>query len=177
MKTTQKQLEDMILAIGGEEALPVYKALHGKENVNEFLLAAKLKMTINQLRNTLYKFDAYNLVSSTRKKDRKKGWYIYFWTFNEGRADEVVLRLKREKLELLRKQLEREESHQFYLCPSKDIRTTLENAMEMEFICPECGQLLALEDNGRNLNRIKKDIWTLEKEIGDTSAEAEEVAA
>jgi len=155
----------MVVTIASEEALLVYKALKGKQNVNEFSLVDKLKMTIHQLRNTLYKFDAYNLVTSTRKKDRKKGWYIYFWTFNEAQASRVVVILKKEKLDILKKQFDRESSHQFYLCPNKCTRMTLENAMESQFVCPECGQLLAPEDNGKSLTRIKKEITQLEEDV------------
>ena len=89
MKIQQKDMEDMIVEISGKEALPVYKLLKGKDNVNEFIIANKLKISINQIRNILYKFEQYNLVSSSRKKDRKKGWYIYFFTFNQKQAEEV----------------------------------------------------------------------------------------
>ena len=78
MKITQSNIESTIQEIAGKEGIAVYKLLKNKENVNEFSIAEKLDMTINQIRNLIYKFEKYNLIGSTRKKDRKKGWYIYF---------------------------------------------------------------------------------------------------
>src|SRR3989344_2201535 len=55
--------------------------LFKKKNVNEFNIAKKLQLTINQTRNILYKLGDDGLVSFIRKKDNKKGgWYTYFWT-------------------------------------------------------------------------------------------------
>lgn len=165
MKVSQKQIEDMIVEIAGPAGLPVYKALKGKENVNEFLIAEKLKLTINQIRNILYKFDAYNLVENNRKKDRKKGWYIYFWTILPERADKAVILLKKQRLEKMQARLEREQAHQFYMCPNRDSRSPLEQAMEQGFICQECGALLGPDDNKKTINRITKEISTLQYEI------------
>src|SRR3989344_1450889 len=99
-------------------SLPIYNMLKNKENVNEFSIAEKLKLTINQIRNIIYKFEQYNLVASSRKKDRKKGWYIYFFTFNQKQAEETIVQLKKKRIEQLRKQLERESKHEFYTCPN-----------------------------------------------------------
>jgi len=158
MKIPQKTVEDMILEIAGEEGLRVYKVLKGQENVDEFIIAEKLKLTINQLRNLIYKFEKYNLVISTRKKDRKKGWYVYFFTFNSKEAENVVLQLKKEKIKILEAQLNREQAHDFYFCPNKDIRLSLENAMEHNFTCFECGSLMVPEDKEKNIKKIEKII-------------------
>ncbi len=162
---TEKAIEEMISEIAGPEAVPVYRMLKDKENLNEFVIIDKLKININQLRNTMYKFEKYNLISSTRKKDRKKGWYIYFYTFNHKQAEQVVLQLKKDKINILQKQLEREEAHEFYACPNKCIRVTLENAMEHNFMCPECGRLLNIEDKKKNTARIQELIEKINNEL------------
>ena len=153
------------MEIAGLEGLPVYKTLKGKENVNEFLIAEKLKLTINQIRNVLYKFDAYNLVASTRKKDRKKGWYIYFWTFLEERAKDVVVLLKKRRIKQFELRLEKENAHQFYLCINRCTRVSLENAMENQFMCLECGQLMIPDDNTKTINRITKEMADLQMDV------------
>ena len=58
-----KEIEKLILNISGEEGLTLYKLLKMKNNVSEFILADKLKRSINQIRNLLYKFDVYNLIT------------------------------------------------------------------------------------------------------------------
>jgi|SRR3989338_1038871 len=161
MKIPIKFVEETIEEIAGKEGISVYKLLKGKDNVNEFIIAQKLKLTINQIRNIIYKFEHYNLISSTRKKDRKKGWYIYFFTFNNRQADEVVLQLMKDKVKLLERQFEREKNHQFYICPNKCIRLTIESAMENQFMCTECGSLMSAENNEKNIQKIKKRIEEL----------------
>lgn len=165
MKVPQKPIEETIEEIGGKEGLSVYKILKDKENVNEFTISEKLKLTINQIRNIIYKFEHYNLVTSTRKKDRKKGWYIYFFTLNKKQVEEIVIQMKENKMNTLKKQLERESTHEFYICPNKCIRLTIENAMEHQFMCSECGSLLQPEDKEKNVNKIRKPIKDLEEEI------------
>src|SRR3989344_8505116 len=164
---TEKDIEDMIGEVGGSDAAGIYRLLKDKENLNEFIIAEKLKLTINQIRNIMYKFERYNLITSTRKKDRKKGWYIYFYTFNPKQAEDIVLQLKREKIKILEKQLEREEAHEFYGCVNKCIRLTIENAMEHNFTCFECGQLLNPEDKAKNLQRIRSFMDDVKKKLSD----------
>ncbi len=171
---TEKAIEEMITEIASLEAILVYKMLKDKPNLNEFIIVDKLKITINQLRNIMYKFEKHNLISSTRKKDRKKGWYIYFFTFNPRQADDVVLQLKREKIKILEKQMERETSHEFYACPNKDIRLTLENAMEHNFTCTECGQLLVPEDQKKNIARIQEFISKVKNDLAELEKPAPE---
>src|SRR3989338_2721808 len=131
MNIISKDIEHMIRKISGDLGLSFYKALKGKENINEFDIAESLKVTINQLRNIIYKFDEYSLLSTTRKKDRKKGWYIYFLTFREDEAKKVVI----------------------------------ENAMENQFLCTECGELQILEENSKNINQIKNEVNRIKKEL------------
>ncbi len=165
MNITPKQIDEMIFEIAGQDGLAVYKTLKDKENVNEFLIAEKLKLTINQIRNVLYKFDTHNLVISTRKKDRKKGWYIYFWTFLSDRAEQVYVLLKKNRLKHLENRLEREKAFEFYLCTNKCTRMTIENAMEQQYMCPECGQLMSPDDNAKTIARISQEIKELSFEI------------
>src|SRR3989344_5883741 len=171
---TEKDIEDMIGEVGGSDAAGIYRLLKDKENLNEFIIAEKLKLTINQIRNIMYKFERYNLISSTRKKDRKKGWYIYFYTFNSKQAEEVVLHLKKERIRILEKQLEREEAHEFYSCPNRCVRLTLENAMEHNFICFECGKLLNPEDKKKNVGKIKDFIDNVKKELHELERQPEQ---
>ena len=53
----------------GKPAVDLIVILLKKKNINEFIIAKKLSLTINQTRNLLYKFSDRGIVSSTRKKD------------------------------------------------------------------------------------------------------------
>ncbi len=163
MVITKAQIQEMITRIAGVEALTVLKELEGKENVNEFLIVEKLGIPIQALRNILYKFDENNLVSHTRKKDRKKGWYIYYWTFRPEEAERAVVNMHKKRLDLVKRQLDREQGHEYYMCPDKCVRMTLENAMENNFSCRECGKILEPENNQKRLSKFRREIRNLEE--------------
>ena len=100
-----------------------------------------------------------------RKKDKQKGWYIYYWTFNGKRIKELVKSLKDQRLEKLKERLEREKSSQFFACKNKCIRLDFDQSTDFEYKCPECGNLLLEEDNKTMIEKIEKEIKILEKEI------------
>jgi len=67
-----KLLHDLVEEMAGEDTGRIVDILFGKKDVNEFLIAKKMELTINQVRNILYKLSADGLVSFIRKKDGKK---------------------------------------------------------------------------------------------------------
>ena len=75
-------LKKVVENTAGIDAVKIVDLLFGKKDVNEFLIAKKLNLTINQTRNLLYRLSHLGIINSIRKKDKRKGWYIYFWTFN-----------------------------------------------------------------------------------------------
>jgi transcription initiation factor TFIIE subunit alpha len=165
MRLSDKAIEQLVKEVAGSDVLPLIELIKNKENVSEFKLAEKLNLTINQIRNMLYRLYNHNIVYFTRKKDKKKGWYVYFWNFNTKEAKNVLNRIRQNRLEQLKANLKEEESRDFFVCPAKDVRLRFENAMEYEFKCPECGKVLEQEDNSRRVEAIKRQIRELEEGI------------
>ena len=60
----------------------------------------------------LYRLLEYNLVTFMRRKDKRKGWYIYYWTFLPTDINKHYLNLKKEKLNKLSSRLHSEFSHE-----------------------------------------------------------------
>ena len=77
MKLSNKLIDNVVENVAGKDVLPLVKTLKNKKNVSEFKLADDIKEEINTTRNMLYRLLDNNLVSFVRKKDKKKGWYIY----------------------------------------------------------------------------------------------------
>src|SRR3989344_2789042 len=76
-------IREVIESIAGMPAVGIVDLLYGKKNINEFLIAKKLKLNINQTRKILYKLSDEGLVSFIRKKDKKNGgWDTYYWTLD-----------------------------------------------------------------------------------------------
>lgn len=161
--------EDVITAVvetvAGVDVLPLIGVLKGKKNVSEFIIAEELKEEINTIRNKLYRLYDSNLVEFTRKKDKKKGWYIYYWTFVPSRIPHLMKEMKRKKLEKLREKLKTELSANFFECTNKCMRLTFDKAVDFEFKCPECGSLMNQEDNAKKILNMQKEVEVLEKDI------------
>jgi len=165
MKLSNKMVEEVIAEVAGKDVIPLVKFLKNKKNISEFKIAEALKKEINETRNMLYRLYDVNLVSFIRKKDKKKGWYIYYWTFNKKRIKDVVENLKLRKLDSLKERLKREKSSNFFICKNKCIRLDFDQASNFNFKCPECGALLDQEDNSEKIKEIEKEIKDLEKEV------------
>ena len=160
----EKAPEAIIAEAIGKDVLPLVKVLKNKKNVSEFVLAKAIGEEINVIRNMLYRLYDVNLVSFTRKKDKKKGWYVYYWTFQPKAIGFVLEDLKKKRLTLLREQLHRERENHFYVCESRCVRLNFEQAMDYEFKCLECGSLMNQEDNTEKIRKIEEEIKRLEGE-------------
>jgi len=164
MAIKTKDMYAAIVEIAGEDAVDIVKFLKGKKNVSEFVIADKTKLDIQTTRNILYRLNNHNVAFYTRKKDKKKGWYISYWNFNTNRIKDIVGKLKEEKIEKLQKRLEVEEEYRdnFYICKNLCARLNFEHATDFHFKCPECGSLLNLQENQKTIENIKARIKELE---------------
>lgn len=165
-------LKELIAKIAGKNTENIVNILFGKKNVNEFEIAEKLKITINQARNILYRISSYSILESSRKKDKRKGWYTYFWTFNIAKALEVFNKIKMREIELLEQVLKSYQLKQFYTCQQDRIEMSEETAMQHGFLCPECGLLLQpiakekkLKEITTKIESAKKDLQMIQQEL------------
>jgi len=165
MNLLDKLIEDFVMEVIGRDVLELVNYLKKNRNVSEFKLAEKLDLTVNQTRNMLYRLYSYSLVDFSRKKDKKKGWYIYYWDLNLKRVLEAALAHKENRLEVLKGLLKKEEAGQYFSCPDGDVRLGFEQAIEHGFKCPECDKVLVQDNNARKIQRLTKTIAEIEVEI------------
>ncbi len=165
MKLTQKKIEKIVSALVGEEAVPIVNLLLEEDNLSEFIIAEKLEWEISKVRKILYKLHNFGLAVYKRKKDRKKGWYISYWTFKKENIKPLLEKLKKERLEHLEERLKKEEKNKgnFYLCPSGCVRLNFDEAAEHNFKCPDCGRILSNQDNTRTIEFLKEKIAALKE--------------
>lgn len=164
---TKKKIEDTVFAVAGENGVKVANFLGERKNVSEFIIAEKLKLDMQTIRNTLYRLHTHNVATYIRKKDRQKGWYISYWTFSKKRINELREKMKKMQLEKLRERLEKEEASKglFYICPKACARLDFDQATEFEFRCPECGTLLNQQENIRTIEHLREQIQQLQCSI------------
>ena len=151
--------------MAGANTDPIVDILFNKRDVNEFLIAKKMNLTVNQVRNILYKLSAEGLVSFIRKKDKRTGWYIYFWTLN---TDKCLIKIEQviiKALENLNNLLKNRESKRFYTCETCNLEVSEETALENDFSCQECGEVYKLSDNSDSIKEAKSMIARKEREL------------
>lgn len=175
MRLTHKKIEETMLSILGEEGVPLIKELSNKDNVSEFELADKIKKDIKIVRKMLYLLYNNSMVSFTRKKDKQKGWYIYYWTLQFDNVKFSYFKKKKELLEQLKGKLQEEKSELFFVCSYNCIRLNFDQAMDFEFHCPECGELISQDaSNNDRVEKLSKEIINVEAELEAMKAQRKE---
>jgi transcription factor E len=160
-----KLLKEIITLVVGKQYEDIAILLNSKEHVNEFLIAKKLNLTINQTRNILYKISNEGLVSSVRKKDKRKGWYTYYWKLNLLKSLEYFKEILRGKINNLNQEMKEKEKKIYYSCKRCGIEVEEENALNTNFSCNECGDVYSIKDNSNAIKDLKKEILRLEDKI------------
>ncbi len=169
-------LKNIVEDIAGKQAREIVDLLIGKKDVNEFIIAKKLKLTINQTRNILYKLSDNGLVSFTRKKDKRKGWYIYFWTLDSFKSLDILEKKLLIEAEQLKNQLKNRRIKRFYFCKTCNVEIGEETALLNQFTCIECGQVYSLAESDKIIKELENKINKLRKIVETIREEKEKIA-
>lgn len=178
----KKILKEVVTLIAGKQTEDIVDLLDTKKHINEFVIAKKLDLTINQTRNILYKISDHGLVSYIRKKDKKKGWYTYFWKIEILKSLEFMKNNLLKRIDQLEHKIKSRETKRFYICERCNLELSEENALLYNFTCNECGDILALKDNTKfvremkkSLEKLKKDLVFLEEEMKKETEKVEKI--
>lgn len=172
-----KLLYNLVEELANEGTGSIAEILFNKKDVNEFIIAKKMELTINQVRNILYKLSNHGLVSFIRKKDSKKGWYIYYWTLNTEKCLVLIEKSLEKRVDDFEKSLGSREVDRYYLCKPCGIEVDEEKALENGFTCDECAEVYELSDNTHHVRDIKAKITRTRKELDLIKSELEELRA
>ena len=152
--------------IGGDEYLKVARSLLKTEDATDEEIASSTGLRINMVRRVLYDLFGKGLITGVRVKDERKGWFVYRWRSRRDEVENFIENQKKKILDRLQKRLDYENSSDFYHCGNEDCsRSTFEDALELFFKCPSCGQVLNLKKNDmirknftKKIDQIKGDI-------------------
>ncbi len=161
----KKFLGEVLVIIAGKQAEELSNLLNDKKYINEFSIAKKMDLTINQTRNLLYKISDFGLVSFIRKKDKKKGWYTYFWKIETLKCLEFLKNILLKKIGQFTHQIKSRETKRFYICERCNIEFNEENALLHNFTCNECGDIFVTKDNTKLLRELNKRLDKLKREL------------
>lgn len=166
-KSMRKELIELAREIGGDEAVEIVKALEKKKEVTDEELAEMTGIRVNNVRKILYEFYDIGIADFKRIRDKETGWYYYYWFLETKRLDEIIRNRKMKELNELKKMLDQETSEIYYWCGKPGHpRLIFDEAMEYQFQCPICGEILMEHDNSAIVEDLKKRIEELEMELG-----------
>lgn len=168
-----KFLKDSVSIIVGKTGEEIVDLIYNNKHVNEFLLSKKLNLTINQTRNILYKLSDYGIVSSVRKKDKRKGWYTYFWRIEPVKSLEFLKNSLVKKREQMIYQIKSKETKDFYICETCNVELNEETALINSFTCNECGGLFTLKDNSKTIKELQRNLEKIKEELSLVDLELE----
>jgi transcription initiation factor TFIIE subunit alpha len=151
---------------GGEDAVKVIKALLKLGEATDDVIAAETGVKLNDVRKILYRLYDHSLISSSRGRDPKQGWFIFYWRLQPDQLEAFIKSRKMRVLEKLKQRLENERAHSFFeckRCPQE--RFTFEEALETAFICSKCGGPLESVDNSGLIAYLEKKVEEIEREL------------
>ncbi len=163
-------LDDEMLKVanlfGGEEAVTVVKVLKKLGEATDEMIANESTVRLNTVRKILYKLYDHVLVSCTRTRDEKTGWYIFYWRLQPEQLEAFIRSRKKRTVGKLKNRLDYERNHSFFVCKKDtDIRIPFEEAMESSFRCTRCGEALENVDNSQFVQVLEKKIQQVESEL------------
>jgi len=156
----------------GEEAVTVVNSLKALGEGTDEIIANDCKtrfnkeVRLNTVRKILYKLYDHGLVSCTRVRDEKTGWFIFYWRLQPDQLDAFIRSRKKRALDKLKQRLDYEKGHTFFICKNDgDVRVTFEEAMETSFKCGKCGNQLESAENAGMVTVLQSKIERLEAEL------------
>jgi len=172
----EKLLKKIITDFAGAGTEKLVDLLHNKQNVNEFLIAKKMDMTINQTRNMLYRLGDEGLVRFIRKKDKKKGgWYTYFWTLETEKSLLKYKEITDSAIKKLKEGLIKRQNERFFYCKNCDIEYNEESALLNDYTCPECGEIVEMKNPQDTIKHIEVELKKLNETLKEINIELEVV--
>jgi len=167
----QKVFDSIVKNIFGKQAGELASLLFDKPNMNEFLVAKKLQLTPNQARNILYKFSHMGFASFIKKKDKRKGWYTYFWSIDSIKILNYIKRELETEIRVYEDQIKTRATQRFYVCPICKVEIPEEEALLHDFSCPECGHVYELSSGEKVTVELKTKLKSLTHQLGIVSDE------
>lgn len=166
MSVLDEELIKVTNLFGGEEAVTVVKSLRKLGEGTDETITNDCAVRLNTVRKVLYKLYDHGLVSCTRVRDEKTGWFIFYWRLQPDQLDAFIRSRKKRTLDKLKQRLDYERNHTFFVCKTdSEIRVTFEEGMESSFKCGKCGNQLDSIENAQEVTILENKIERLEAEL------------
>ena len=177
-------LRSLLYIIGGDIAIYVGMELLNSEsvditdediteNIKESIKGSDIDfepndseiLKLNTVRKTLYKLYSEKLAQFRRIRDKSTGWFIYYWWHEFDLFEEILLEKKSLIEGKLRDRLQFEQNNYFFNCKNcqkSNIKYNFDEAFELNFRCPDCGNPLEAQDNQTIIEYLKNKIGVIQ---------------
>jgi transcription initiation factor TFIIE subunit alpha len=118
-------------------------------------------LKLNTVRKTLYKLYSEKLAQFRRIRDKSTGWFIYYWWHEFDLLEEILLEKRKLIESKLRDRLQFEQNNYFFICENcqdSSMKYNFDEAFELNFRCPDCGNPLGAQDNQAIIEFLKNKI-------------------
>lgn len=159
-----RSVRKFVKEIAGEEGIDIIDAM-GNDELTDEDITERVEFELNTTRRALYDLYEARLATYDRSRNEETGWITYTWRLTLDNLEEAVKGQKREILDNLKERLEYEKNNEFYGCPEEHGKWLFEDAMDLGFRCPECGDQLEPVDNSDFIEQMEEKIETLEREL------------
>ena len=167
----QRIIVDIAKDLGDEDLQKVVNVMLYVNEITDEELSQKVDLKLNKVRKVLYKLHENHLAGYRRIRHPEKPLYIYFWKLYPNKIPQYLISKKIEVLNKLKASLEYEENNLFFVCPiNNDHRYNFNDAMEFQFICPECEKPLEALDNSIIKEILRNKIKELKKDLEDAKS-------
>jgi transcription initiation factor TFIIE subunit alpha len=151
--------------IGGEDAMKTVVILKELGEATDDQILSKTDIKLNDVRKALFKLYNHSIVQCDRLRDEKTGWFIFRWKLQPDQLEGYVKNQKNRVLKILKNRLEYEQKNDFYYCGTSSCdRIIFEDAMEIVFRCPVCGNPLKHYDNAPIIKALAGKVEQLMKD-------------
>lgn len=161
MKDVSTVIFEFLEGLLGEGGVEVASTIYDNEYTDEEI-SKETGIRVNTVRKVLYRLYDNRLASYRRTRDKKTGWYIYYWKMDLNKASEVMKGLEREYLNKLRERLEYEQNNMFFRCDNGCKKVVFDTASENNFKCPGCNGTLSFFDNSAIIEDLENQVRRLQ---------------
>lgn len=153
-------LKKVLTDFGGPEALNIAKALlKADDQTTDEQIAEWADVKLNIVRKVLYIFSENKLARFRRVRDKRSGWFVFYWNPSFDKLDEVIQERIQVVIEKLESRMQYEDENYFFVCNQNcQGRYIFIDAMELNFQCPKCGKGQLIEDRNQEKVTFLKNI-------------------
>ncbi len=169
MSSTKKlspTLKKLLKDVGNVEAIKIAQVLLDAEGekITDEKIAEDADIKLNIARKILYILNENDLTQFHRVRDKRSGWYVYYWNHNFDNLEEMLSERRDQVIDKLETRMKFEETNLFFKCNNceEGNRFTFNDAMDFNFQCPVCNAGNLIEDpNKETVDYLKKTIVKL----------------